>query len=82
MTPPSAIASRTKQANAGPLPLNAVHASKCFSSRKRCRPMGLKSCVRMLRSMVAFWEDGEGGVMMVIPSRICAAGETGDGKSA
>lgn len=70
MTPPSAIASSTRHAKAGPEPDKAVHASKCFSSRKRHRPMGLKSEVRIFRSSAGCEEVGDGGVTTVIPSRI------------
>lgn len=58
ITPPSAIASRKIHANAGPLPLSAVHASKCFSSRKRQRPMEEKMVRIMRRSSSAVGEGG------------------------
>lgn len=65
ITPPSAIASSTSNANAGPEPDKAVHASKCFSSRKRHRPIGLKRDPKILRSR-AGWDDfGAGGVTTV-----------------
>lgn len=69
MTPPSAIASKKMQANAGPDPDNAVQASKCFSSRNRHRPMEEK--ILRIRSRSSSSESEGGRVLTtVIPSRI------------
>jgi hypothetical protein len=66
ITPPSASASRNTHANAGPDPESAVHASKCFSSRKRTRPTELNTASRIDRSA------GRASEITVMPSRICA----------
>lgn len=69
ITPPSAIASRNIHAKAGPHPDNAVHASKCLSSRKRQRPIEEKICLTIT---LEFTSESEGGRFetTVIPSRI------------
>lgn len=71
MTPPSAIASRTRQAKAGPDPERAVQASKCFSSKNLHLPIGLNMDVKILRSRLAMLDPVAGGVHTVMPSRIC-----------
>lgn len=70
ITPPSAIASRNMAANAGPDPPNAVHASKCFSSRNLQRPIDEKMLRIMDRSRGWFSSSVD---TIVIPSRICNA---------
>jgi hypothetical protein len=65
MTPPSAIASRNMHAKAGPDPDNAVHASKCFSSRNRHRPIEEKIC-----DTICLGSEGGRLETTVIPSRI------------
>lgn len=69
MTPPSAIASRKIHANAGPEPESAVHASKCFSSRKRQRPMEEKMLRMILRSRSPSLDSGS-VLTTVMPSLI------------
>lgn len=71
MTPPSAIASSTNRANAGPEPQTAVHASKCFSSRKRHRPIGWKRDKAIDRSRFAIGADVGIVERTVMPSLIC-----------
>lgn len=77
MTPPSAMASSTSATKAGPDPAKAVHASKCFSSRKRTLPQGVKRERRIWRVRGDDWDDVGGGVITVIPSPIyrCRSGE-------
>lgn len=72
MTPPSAMASRNMHANAGPEPESAVHASKCFSSKNRQRPMDEKILRIIDRSTSVLGEIGSVETT-VIPSRICGA---------
>lgn len=69
ITPPSAIASRKMHANAGPEPARAVHASKCFSSRKRHRPME-ENIFRIMALSVSSCGDGGRVDTTVMPSRI------------
>jgi hypothetical protein len=69
ITPPSAIASKNIHANAGPDPDSAVHASKCFSSRNRQRPMEEKILRIMERSSSMEVDNGK-VLTTVIPSRI------------
>ncbi len=63
------MASRNMHAKAGPDPDNAVHASKCLSSRNRQRPIEEKICLTIC---VLCPSDSEGGrvEMTVMPSRI------------
>ena len=70
ITPPSAIASSTTHANAGPEPESAVHASKCFSSKKRHRPIVEKIC-RMIERSSSCVSEGGRVETTVMPSRIC-----------
>lgn len=69
MTPPSAMASRKMQANAGPEPDKAVQASKCFSSRKRQRPID-ENMLRMMDRWSSDSSEGERLLTTVMPSRI------------
>jgi hypothetical protein len=69
ITPPSAMASKKTHANAGPDPLRAVHASKCFSSVNRHRPIDEKIFKIMLRFTSLSGDKGS-GVTTVMPSRI------------
>lgn len=69
MTPPSAMASRKMHAKAGPEPESAVHASKCFSSRKRQRPIEEKM-LRMMERSSSESSDGGSVLTTVMPSRI------------
>jgi hypothetical protein len=69
MTPPSVIASRNMQAKAGPDPDNAVHASKCLSSRKRQRPID-ENIWRMISLLCPCMSDGGRFETTVMPSRI------------
>lgn len=69
ITPPSAIASRKMHANAGPEPESAVHASKCFSSRKRHRPMD-ENMLRMMDRSSSDSSEGDRELTTVMPSRI------------
>ena len=69
------IASRKMQAKAGPDPESAVHASKCFSSRKEQRPMEEKILSRIARSSSVM---GELLHRTVIPSRICDSQKSGN----
>lgn len=71
MTAPSTIASRKTHANAGPDPASAVHASKCFSGRKRHLPTEEK-IERTIDESMAGASAGS-GERMVIPSRIYSA---------
>ena len=74
ITPPSAIASKKVHTNAGPEPAKAVHASKCFSSRKRHRPMD-ENMLRMMLLSVSWYGEGGRFDMTVMPSRICGMNE-------
>ena len=75
MTPPSAIASRNMQAKAGPDPDRAVQASKCFSSRKRHRPIE-ENIFRMISLFNPSASEGGRFETTVMPSRICQASYT------
>ena len=70
ITPPSIIASKKMHTNAGPEPDKAVQASKCFSSRKRHRPME-ENILRIIARSFSISIDGVNVVTTVIPSRIC-----------
>lgn len=72
MTPPSAIASKNIQANAGPEPESAVHASKCFSSRNRHRPME-ENMLRIICRSRSTVDDSGIEFTTVMPSLICSA---------
>ena len=72
MTPPSAIASRNMQAKAGPDPDRAVQASKCFSSRKRQRPIE-ENIFRIISLFNPSASEGGRFETTVMPSRICQA---------
>ena len=74
ITPPSAIASKKVHTNAGPEPAKAVHASKCFSSRKRHRPMD-ENMLRMMLLSVSWCGEGGRFDMTVMPSRIYGMNE-------
>ncbi len=69
ITAPSAKASNINATKAGPLPANAVHTSKCFSSMKRTRPHDEKRERRMEWVSVGVFVMGSLGmvVMMVMP---------------
>jgi hypothetical protein len=51
---------------AGPEPVMAVHASKCFSSSERTRPPAEKMALTRVEMV-----GSEMGVRTVIPSRTC-----------
>ena len=63
------MASKKIHAKAGPEPERAVHASKCFSSRKRHLPMDEK-ILRMMDRSSSIEGDWGKVLMTVMPSRI------------